>query len=117
MSTGVKQEPTATTSPSQEPAAQHTPGPWSISPTSNPSSEFGIVAIDGTIVSRLDYWHDEAEAESEANARLIAAAPELLAALRELLLEDDFDGSPDLNHWRELTSRGRQAIFKAEGRQ
>jgi len=50
--------------------------------------------------------------EMLADARLIAAAPELLNALRALLsaTEDVFDETP--NEW----TKGRTAIAKAEGK-
>ena len=69
--------------------AKHTPGPWSWCAVGweEPSGAFDIEATtaDGRhviIASRYD-WQHRVE-ESEANARLIAAAPELLEALRGL---------------------------------
>lgn len=50
----------------------------------------------------------------EARARLIAAAPDLLTALRELL--DRVEASPEaLNMARHQMDAGRAAIAKAEG--
>lgn len=63
------------------PTAAHTPGPWFVAPS-------------GTTVHDKRVWFDEhgarcgdtpnicIDAETPANARLIAAAPELLAACR-----------------------------------
>lgn len=56
---------------------QHTPGPWL---TDRNNVHTGQIA---TIHHCLD------EAEQEANARLIAAAPELLAALENYLIQDE----------------------------
>ena len=51
----------------------------------------------------------------EANARLIAAAPELLAALYELV-EYDKGSSEEGTYGSEILERCRAAIAKAEGR-
>ena len=66
-------------------AAKHTPGPW----THYDDSEDGKtnrheIAAIGKTVARI-YCTNGMEAEDCANARLIAAAPDLLAALRALL--------------------------------
>ena len=61
----------------------HTSGPW------YPVTLFGSPdhswAIESELheVARLPEWPDN-QAEAEANARLIAAAPEMLAALQSL---------------------------------
>jgi hypothetical protein len=61
----------------------HTPGPWAVElPSGYPcSAKSNILKPDGTILARIDYGIGETE---QANARLIAAAPELLEALRAL---------------------------------
>jgi hypothetical protein len=65
-----------------------TPGPWQL--YAGPQGGYQIEAqpaFDGPCVvcSRNPWPHRQAE--SEANARLIAAAPDLLAALQECLRE------------------------------
>ena len=68
----------------------HTPGPWNISNSASPahSPQFGIYA-EGERNNLAIVYNDNAE----ANARLIAAAPDLLAALKDLLdYEDDRPG-------------------------
>jgi len=61
----------------------HTPGPWH--PVTLGASPDHAWAIDSELVeiARLPEWPDD-QAEAEANARLIAAAPELLEALQSL---------------------------------
>ena len=56
---------------------KHTPGPWAVE---HPYGEGGIY-VSGTNTALIaKIYH-----EQEANARLIAAAPDMLAALRSLL--------------------------------
>ena len=54
---------------------QHTPGPWNVTGLYVRERDGGLVA------SINDLWHDQKTptAEKNANARLIAAAPDLLA--------------------------------------
>lgn len=69
-------------------AAKHTPGPWDVNASRNGyTSE---VAIEGPIREQETApvcWigANRISSENEANARLIAAAPELLAACRAAL--------------------------------
>lgn len=72
----------------------HTPGPWLAA--SHPSSVGGlpIVGQQGRSIASVTFFHlgaafEKHDAESRANARLIAAAPDLLAALRDFLAEAD----------------------------
>ena len=61
---------------------------------------------------------DERTRERDANARLIAAAPELLAACRAMVSWNDFaaDEDSDLESlYEEAIRRARTAITKAEG--
>jgi hypothetical protein len=61
----------------------HTAGPWY--PVTLGASPDHAWAIDSGLheVARLPEWPDN-QAEAEANARLIAAAPEMLEALQSL---------------------------------
>lgn len=74
--------------------SKHTPGPWdfrgSLGPTSNPhlKGPHVVEAANGSQIAILNGWRSDV---SEANARLIAAAPELLDALRGLLSLYDTD--------------------------
>ena len=71
--------------------SNHTPGPWNVGRGEFTTTESGIVftRINGPkmgIVATA-YAHDRNIDECEANARLIAAAPELLEALQTLKKE------------------------------
>ena len=92
----------------------HTPGPWF---TSTPNEGGGILIkpIPGQVVAQCDELP-----EMEANAQLIAAAPELLEALEEVTEILDmvlgFDGGypPEANG---PAIKARNAIAKARGEQ
>jgi hypothetical protein len=67
---------------------QHTQGPWIINLDPRYPSEPCIDAVIDGVVWHVALCHNAAGPEdgsAEANARLIAAAPELLATLRALL--------------------------------
>ncbi len=81
----------------------HTPGPWTVRAGSFPddASEAMVVAYEivmpkGPVISK-------------ANADLIAAAPDLLEALKRLI--DPNNPEP----WPVVEARARKAIAKAEG--
>jgi len=57
---------------------KHTPGPWSVSDTSILAGAYGEYCI---AVIEDDGGHEAPGEEQEANAQLIAAAPELLAEM------------------------------------
>lgn len=131
--------------------AKHTPGPWIKSKydeTGGYDCMTGAIEVGPACLDGRDYgqeWCQEISEDAlermEADARMIAAAPDLLASLKELLFacEDDCgavadlsefdgddeavgagmneDGSPDpmaltFGHLR----RAARAIAKAEGR-
>jgi hypothetical protein len=94
--------------------SKHTPGPWGIE-----SDKFSLIWIgpmrpDGIkvadIVVRLDHGSDyrpEYNARQEANAKLIAAAPELLQLAKDLLeqVEDEWPGCALVERANQLLSR------------
>jgi hypothetical protein len=108
--------------------ATHTPGPWYVRDEHPEKSTFNVGTITGeayvgevAVVFRTKLL---AEPEHLANARLIAAAPDLLAALKELGdwiaggLQASAEAWPDakcLQHTEELAARARAAVDKAEG--
>lgn len=90
----------------------HTPGPWS----SGAAIPITAKACDKSGFSLVFVNRDD-KSEPEANARLIAAAPELLEALREALdcirvyAPDYMHGMPRKHY----VSQARAAIAKATG--
>lgn len=101
--------------------AEHTPGPWK--PLwDNSTGEVFIAPVDadsnivGDCVATLDELNIS-QAELGANARLIAAAPDLLCAAQTLIAAYGFPNNPDfpeaeLPQWLALLD----AIAKAQGR-
>ncbi|OZI38998.1 hypothetical protein CEG14_05535 [Bordetella genomosp. 1] len=104
---------------------KHTPGPWA----RDIGSGFGcdVRAENGRKVAATwginsgDPHRPAYRAECDANARLIAAAPELLEALQELAddIADRFDmDSPSTNPGiKHCIKQARAAILKATGEQ
>jgi hypothetical protein len=62
----------------------HTPAPWQVSPYNNITSRNGTVAKTEQMPGNYD-------SEREANARLIAAAPDLLAICEEIANDSKCD--------------------------
>jgi hypothetical protein len=81
---------------------QHTPGPWALDGKtravtwgdvsfSAPVGAGGFVIASHTISTLPTYQSDRLTPEHHANARLIAAAPELLAALQAVAALPGFE--------------------------
>ena len=102
----------------------HTPGPWTIGAPALRHMEAMILArqthpemrstdsLSIAHVDSVDGFGTNGIGESAANARLIAAAPDLLAALREVVTwahNPDPDGGAGAAMWE----RARAAIRKA----
>ncbi len=97
---------------------QHTSAPWHVGPTSNPDTEFCVSDSDGTIICRFDLWKGGAEVEQDANAKLIAAAPDLLAACQMLMLAYEGGEPGESIDWEDIddvVEAAREAIQKATG--
>lgn len=100
--------------------AEHTPGPWEVF---KPNEEHGwrvgttkVLAKDVSVSWFIASTPSDRAGTEEANARLIAAAPELLQACMTLLAV--VDRLPDGHSAERITSAiaARQAIAKAKGR-
>ena len=94
--------------------SKHTPGPWETKPE---ECDRPYIRVRGTrlgcrfkvanvLTPVYENVHKREAEETRANARLIAAAPELLEALRAMLDEDDGGMT---------ASKARAAIAKATG--
>lgn len=112
---------------------QHTPGPWiwtdgvrpiDIKTYQSPGHHdnptlFGGLDLDTWVVGDGEYWAVGPvgpEAEAIANCHLIAAAPDLLAVLCEMLGAAETDLLDDKsNVWRSAMNDARTAIAKAKG--
>lgn len=97
---------------------KHTPGPWKVSKLDGRTINGKAYRnLEGNLVTPAIASIKERTGETEANARLISAAPELLEALKWLNAEfecrdDDFGGAL---FTRNDFERVRRAIAKAEG--
>lgn len=103
-------------------SAKHTPGPWQ---AVRNSVYWEIrIAHEGKFDRQLgdlcatgcEPGHDSGE--EEANARLCAAAPDLLDALEELrsaVVDLDQDEESSVTHCENLLRKARLAIAKARG--
>lgn len=100
--------------------AKHTPGPWQLAEKYNCCD---VRAVDGPYVASSNASAAIRWDVKEANARLIAAAPELLEALNALLDADLYaDGEgvcfikhADTDSGERAVKMARAAIAKAEG--
>jgi hypothetical protein len=84
---GEELSPRAVPDQGQQPAAKHTPGPWQVGTPGY--GEPGYIYCDNALGSAVAITYGLplalsvfSRAEEEANARLIAAAPDLLEALK-----------------------------------
>ena len=70
---------------------KHTPGPWAIGRVENGASSQStyIQARDGYLAEIAQVWGHNDDRDMQANARLIAAAPELYHALVMMLDSHD----------------------------
>jgi len=94
--------------------AKHTPGPWQVVPAAKAEHPWVVGDAEGGSIASCEPmgpWMSAAEAT--ANARLIAAAPEILAALKSLVGEWPPDEQVKLG---DRIKQAQAAIFKAEGR-
>lgn len=85
-----------------EETAAHTPGPWRATLHAN-----GLVKVESNQRVICDGFRGE-----EANARLIAAAPDLLAALKAVLAQT---GDESMEEQDAVFASAAAAIAKAEG--
>jgi len=94
-------------------SAGHTSGPWALSGN---SKTWALLDAAGFRIALVD----KGGLDAAANARLIAAAPELLEALRDesefVEMERRWSEASDLTKWIDRCERLEAIIAKAEGR-
>jgi hypothetical protein len=90
---------------------------WGDVSFSAPVGAGGFVIASHTISTLPTYQSDRLTPEHHANARLIAAAPELLAALWDIVEAEEHDGDASVCDFATLQSIARAAIAKATGGQ
>ena len=97
-------------------SAAHTPGPWVAKHAADKSGDIGIVGDGGCVAEcfhEIRKSYEGAYAECLANARLIAAAPELLAFAQSLVAAwESKEGMPYPYH---IASAAQAVITKATG--
>ena len=92
---------------------KHTPGPWKFGDNSKhfKTNPFNVYVQGGGVhsasIANIPFKRTIPEAEARANAMLIAAAPELLEALEEIIrgVPDTWDG----------VQKAKTALAKAKG--
>lgn len=96
----------------------HTPGPWTHFPILSGSENdkgFCVTGVDRVWVAdvspMISNERGDASKEAEANARLISAAPDLLAVLRAMT-----GAGGGMSITPELQVQAKNAIAKAEGK-
>ncbi len=105
-------------------SAQHTPGPWEHAEAGSwrngkrISTEYFVRRPEDNVSIAADIIDPETSEPSEANAQLIAAAPELLEALKKLTAAFERTGLKlySLSGQPTATDLAIAAIAKAEGR-
>lgn len=98
--------------------AKHTPGPWEYRHIGGVRGQHYVGAGAFKIISdthATGTTNDGGQAEREANARLIAAAPDLLGACRALVCAAELHGA-DSEVFFMARNQALLAIAKAEGR-
>lgn len=97
--------------------SKHTPGPWvAVGAMVENTHDYNpdICSCDLRSFGQENLWREYEE--TLANARLIAAAPDLLQAIQGLLYMPDFDGTqPTSATRRDAKPAARAAIAKATG--
>ena len=103
-------------------SAAHTPGPWTVN--SHPNHQMACIHGPYTVaggfsanIATLKYDDDsEDEERAAANAHLIAAAPELLTALKAMIAPmEGMDADKFIPETAARLKAARLAIAKAEG--
>lgn len=100
----------------EQQTAQHTPGPWKTERVEDNPEFVEILGFDDSIVCCFDRSQQLGN-EDEANARLIATAPELLGALEILLGSVEYcrNAPAPFRPTDKIIKNARAALAKAKG--
>ncbi len=96
---------------------EHTPGPWQIEPIKRLGNALCVISAQGDRVARCDGINlvdDVPPKQCRANAHLIAAAPDLMEACKQMLRVAEVVGIR--THVDPIYANAIAAIAKAEGR-
>src|SRR5690625_1957633 len=96
--------------------SKHTPGPWTFSGQKGPVGiciKAQVWDSEGYNLSVMKSTEDPEEAT--ANARLVAAAPDMLEALNEMVISFDILDIETDSLQREAIRNSKEAIKKAKG--
>ncbi|KRG61578.1 hypothetical protein [Stenotrophomonas maltophilia] len=98
--------------------SKHTPGPWVVTPHPMTNVDvFGVGVIMDDKEMQYALSHTMCYQNAEANARLIAAAPDLLEALSNFPSDADYSSSDE--YWKATVhwwlTAAEPAIAKAKG--
>jgi hypothetical protein len=96
--------------------AKHTPGPWLLGNEFEDDTELSIINDDDHRICEIGPFLQEWTDEERANALLIAAAPEMLEALKRVAYEDDRKRGFYFVIHQTIMQQVKAAIAKAEGR-
>ena len=102
-------------SKSSSSSSAHTPGPWKaekLDDSDTGATQWYVLAVEGSDDSKPAIA--EIPGDKPKDARLIAAAPDLLEACK-MLMVSTIDASLPLNQYVEIVKQGKDAIAKAEG--
>jgi hypothetical protein len=102
-------------------ASAHTPGPWQINRGADGELQiYTLVGQSPTVIADLFGYDPDSTEEYEANARLMAAAPDLLERCRMSLQDarDALDGEwkPTPEGWQSIIDDLEAVLAKATGR-
>lgn len=91
--------------------SKHTPGPWRV--VQDPTNI--SLQVYGQTLALFECWRRSDEQTELANARLVAAAPDLLASL-QLMVDRFLDTEGSYGAWEnDALEAARAAIAKATG--
>ena len=89
---------------------KHTPGPWTAQRIDNSTGDTLYQCHVFVEPGVCGLWSPPGNTETEANAHLIAAAPDLLAVIEDILVATNLRGSG-----HPLEAKAKAAIAKAKG--